>query len=565
VRRTQLLIAMISCAVIFTSPAAHLSAQPPSPVLSAMEDELKRSMQGLRLENEPPPYYMSYEVADEWGMRASAQLGALVTNGTGRNRTLWVEVRVGDYSFDSSRFVTQTRGGGPGSGVVAVSLPLDDDYQSLRRQIWLASDMAYKRAVTTFARKKAAFQNRVVTDAIPDFSQEPPAQALVPAGDPARTAADWADRVRDVSAVFKTNPDVRASEVWVSSTRATRYFVNSEGSRVVTPVRAATVQITAEAQADDGMVVRDAFSTTERELDELPATAPLVARARELSERITALRTAPLGEEYTGPVLLERQASAEFLSQTLVQLMLARRAPDSDNIRMAQIYQSQVSPFVTRLGLRVLPDTFSVVDTPSLTAFAGKPVPGAYAVDDEGVPAKDVTLVEKGRLVTLLTGRTPQRKLLKSNGHSRGGAVQAGVFQLKSGLAVPASELKGKYLELLKLQDKEYGYIIRSIGSENDGSPDGGPLIFHAVRVYLDGREEIVRGLRFAPVAFGAFKDIVETSVEQTLHSYRAEGGTIVSVIVPDVLFEELEVQKTTDIAQKPPVVTSPLLEATAR
>ncbi|MGE3841912.1 MAG: metallopeptidase TldD-related protein [Vicinamibacterales bacterium] len=563
--RMRVLVAAVSVGVVLTIPGTHPSAQTVSPVLSAMEDELKRSMEGLRLENEPAPYYISYEVADEWGMRASAQLGALVTNTTGRSRTLWVEVRVGDYSFDSSRFVTQTRGGGPGSGTVAVSLPLDDDYASLRRQIWLASDTAYKRAVTTFARKKAAFQNRVITEALPDFSQEAPAQALIPPSDPARTAADWADRVRDVSAAFKTNPDVRASEVWVSSTRATRYFVNSEGSRVVTPVRSATVQISAEAQADDGMVVRDAFSATERELDDLPAATLLMGRAQELSERITRLREAPLGEEYTGPVLLERPASARFLSQTLVQLMLARRAPDSDNIRMAQIYQSQVSPFVTRLGLRVLPDTFSVVDTPSLTEFAGKPVPGAYTVDDEGVPAKDVTLVDKGRLVTLLTGRTPQRRLLRSNGHSRGGTVQAGVFQLKSGLAVPAAELKGKYLELLKLQDKEYGYIIRSIGSEGDGSPEGGPLIFHAVRVYLDGREEIVRGLRFAPVAFGAFKDIVETSVEQTLHSYRAEGGPIVSLIVPDVLFEELEVQKTTDIAQKPPVVTSPLLEATVR
>ena len=40
--------------------------------------------------------------------------------------------------------------------------------------------------------------------------------------------------------------------------------------------------------------------------------------------------------------------------------------------------------------------------------FGGRPVPGAYVVDDEGVPAKDVTLVENGRLLTLLTGRTPQ-------------------------------------------------------------------------------------------------------------------------------------------------------------
>lgn len=549
-------------ALLLFAPAASSTAQPQSPVLTAMVDELKRSMDGLRLKDEPPPYYISYEVEDQWGMRTNAQLGALVSNETGRSRTLWVEVRVGDYTFDSSRFVTQMRGGGgQASGIVAMSLPLDDTYDQLRRQMWLASDTAYKRAVTTFARKKAAFQNRVITEAVPDFSQEPPSQTFVDAGEAGRTAADWGGRVKEISSAFLTLPDIRASEVWVTSTHSTRYFVNSEGSQVVTPIRIAALQVTAEAQADDGMIVRDAMSVTERDLDHLPPVATLVARARQMGEGLVAQRTAPLGEEYTGPVLIERQASAEFVSQTLVQLMLARRAPDTDNLRMAQLYQSQVSPFVTRLGLRVLPDTFSVVDTPSLTEFDGRPVPGAYAVDDEGVPAKDVTLVEKGRLVTLLTGRTPQRKLLRSNGHARGGGVQAGVFQLKSGQAIPASQLKSKYLELLKLQDKEYGYIVRSIAGSNDGGPEGGPLILEAIRVYADGREEAVRGLRFAPVAFGSFKDIVETSEERTLHSYRAEGGPVVSVIVPDMVFEELEIQKITDIAQKPPVVASPLLE----
>ena len=35
-------------------------------------------------------------------------------------------------------------------------------------------------------------------------------------------------------------------------------------------------------------------------------------------------------------------------------------------------------------------------------------------------------------------------------------------------------------------------------------------------------------------------------------------GGTI-SVIVPNLIFEELEIQKIRDVAQKPPIVPSPL------
>ncbi len=76
-----------------------------------------------------------------------------------------------------------------------------------------------------------------------------------------------------------------------------------------------------------------------------------------------------------------------------------------------------------------------------------------------------MTLVRDGRLVTLLTSRTPQSNLPASNGHSRGGGPQAGVFQIESGDAIPAAELKAKYLALLKTQGRPFGYILRRIGT----------------------------------------------------------------------------------------------------
>ena len=85
-------------------------------------------------------------------------------------RALRVQVRVGDYRFDSSRFITQVRG----AGVVpladrGVTAPLDDNYDAIRRQIWLTTDAAYKRAVSVFARKKATFQNRAAGDVASRF------------------------------------------------------------------------------------------------------------------------------------------------------------------------------------------------------------------------------------------------------------------------------------------------------------------------------------------------------------------------------------------------------------
>lgn len=568
------LTGLVALLAILLAPSAAPRAQE-SPLLAAMHDELKRSMSELRLKDQPPPYFIAYHLEDATGMRVSARLGAIVEDGSGRGRTFRVEVRVGDYAFDNSRFLSFERE----AGIVGISAeagmiaPLDDDYDNLRRQIWLATDAAYKRAVNVFARKKAAYQNRTGTDPIPDFSRETPTETVLPILAPGRPGPEWADRARQISAVFASSPEVEASDVTISETRGTHYYLNSEGFKVISPIQSAMLRVQAETQVADGMVLRDGFSVVENSLRDLPPLAENIARARQVASRLTAVRAAPVGEEFTGPVLVEGDASAELLAHAFVPLLVAERAPDADNPRMTMAAQAAISPFLTRVGARVFADGFSVRDTPSLKQFGGKPVAGAYVVDDEGVPAKDVNLVENGRLLTLLTGRIPQKNFTQSNGHGRGGSAQAGVVEIRSARAVPAAELKTKYLELLKAQNKPFGYIVRALGdAQGPGDAGGaaGPVIIQLTKVMPDGREEPVRGVRFGSIPWVTFKDIVLASEERTLYNYRAassgafvapgaSGSAVVSLIAPSMIFEELEIQRIKDIVQKPPTVPSPL------
>lgn len=531
-----------------------------SPTLAAMSDEMHRAMAELRMKGEPPPYFIAYEVLDRTIADYSGRLGALVENPSRRTRMLRVEVRVGDYNFDSSRFLIQGFGQGAGLSGETVIAPLDDDYDALRRQIWITTDSAYKRAISMFARKKAAFQNRTASDPLPDFTKETAVETTLPLLEAAdsNTRREAVSRVQQASAIFASTTDVDLSDVGITQVSGTRYYLNSEGSKTVAPIQVATLTMFGEAQASDGMPVRETFSVVERTIQEFPTPAQLAQKARELAAHVAAAKSAPIGEEFAGPVLLEGIGSAQFISETLVPIMQARRPPDAENPRMMQ---ATTNPFLNRTGLRVLADAFVVSDTPSLTQFDGKNVVGSYIVDDEGVRARDVTLVDKGRLVTLLTSRTPQKNFLQSNGHGRAGTVLAGVFQVDSTQAISAAELKTKYLALLKAQEKTFGYIVRGVRS--DGQPSAGPGIEQVVRVTIDGKEEPVRGLRFAAVPPTAFRDLSEASKERTMISYRAGATAAVSVIAPSLIFEELEIQRTRDILQKPPIVPSPLKSVT--
>ena len=540
-------------------------------IVEAMQDEMDRSMAGLRLPDQPAPYYIAYTIHDTTRTSLTAALGALMADTTGRSRLLHVEVRVGDYDFDSSHFATAGR---PPRIVIVT---LDDDYLSLRRRIWMATDAAYKRAVDVYARKKATFQNRVNTNPVPDFSKETPREHLAPTPAPRPVGASWRDTVRHVSAIFGEMPEIHQAQVSLSVTQGTRYFLNSEGFKTVAPVELATLAVQAQTQAADGMVLRDSFTTVGKTLDDLPSRADATGRARELAASLVELRDAPVGDDYYGPVMLEGQAAGQLLARSLVPLFLSQRPPTRDRTGRggggpglrgrreggggAGLGGGRSTPFLRRLGSRVLPESLTVTDTPSLTSYGNAPVPGAYVVDEEGVLAQDVTLVQDGRLMTLLTSRAPQLNLPTSNGHARGGDAQASVFQLTSTSGVPATDLKAKYLELLTEQNRPFGYIIRGVAGTR-----------RTVKVTPDGQESLVRGVALGRVAQGDFRDILEVSEEQALYTYRpAPSATarltgafpspdvVVTVIAPNLLFDYLEVEQVRPIPQTPPIVPSPL------
>lgn len=594
-------IAFAFCLTLIAAPHAGRASQPAStppvpPLVQAMRDEMARAMAGLRVPDQPAPYFIAYVVDDVTQTTLNASLGSLVTNNTQRMRQMRVDVRVGDYARDNSRFFNLEFDPGVASayGMGLIGGPLDDDLDALRRQLWLVTDAVYRRAVSTYAKKQAALQNQVSGETIPDFSKESPLQRMdAPAAAKPVTAAVTPPAlialVREVSTAV-AGPEISGAETSLIAMRGTRYFVNSEGTVTVMPIQTAAVRIGAETYAADGMPLRDTIIEIARTPEQLPPASALAARAKTMVAGLMALRSAPLGEEFTGPVLVEGQAASELLAQSLVPLFLSLRAPEAPNAQAAAFMsRAPSSPYVSRVGSKVLPDAISITDMPSQRQFEGRDVPGAYTVDDEGVAAQDVTLCDKGVLKSLLTSRTPQRGFLQSNGHGRGGFAQPGVVQVQWAGAVPASELRTRYLARLKQEGRPFGYVLRAIGPYQTAAPDpesmmrgmtapGPPSasIVRAFKVTPDGEESLVRGLQLADVSHTVWRDLADASAERTLYSYRgtlppqlrrfvsitpgvSASDAVVSIIAPNLMFGELEIQKASTVFQRPPIVASPL------
>src|SRR6266853_1161927 len=150
------------------APAKHLAAKPsmaqqqaavdPDKTLAAMQDELDRSSKRLELtipgKSDPArPYFIQYRILDLDVRTIVAEFGALISSTSGRNRIMSVDVRVGNYNLDSSNFITDE--GFTGFLGSTGTVGIDRDYDSLRQDLWLASDQAFKAAVENLSKKQA--------------------------------------------------------------------------------------------------------------------------------------------------------------------------------------------------------------------------------------------------------------------------------------------------------------------------------------------------------------------------------------------------------------------------
>jgi hypothetical protein len=541
-----LLLCVLSMAALAGDSPAGATAIPSDdhgdPVLKAMIAELKRSQEKLQLGQLQRPYYIDYQVTELRDTTADAILGALRTDQVNSGRLVRVVVRIGDYKQDSYF--------GEGMGAVEV-MPTDDQELALRRQLWLATDKAYKAALTGFTEKQAALKNVETENDLVDFSQEKPSQSVRELANSGLDMEKWKQTLRSTSDIFRSDPSLESSNAFLSYRVLNRYFVNTEGTITRSGKSIYTYVFAGSAQAEDGMRLDRSHGWVVTRTDELPKTEEIEKEAKRLVGSFSALKKAPLVEDdYRGPVLFSADAATSLFERLIVPNILGIR-PDLGNPARTN------GEFASYYKARVLPENFTVVDDPKAKEMDHQTLAGSYDVDDEGVQAQTVTVIDKGILTNYLLGREPIRDFPHSNGHGRtalAGAPRPNISNLifKASNSVPFEELKQKLVQMCKDQGRPYGYYVETTG------PQLSPRLLW--RVYVsDGHMELVRGAVFKQLDTRALRSDILATGNDTYVYNRAEPLPS-AIVAPSLLFGELEIQRANRTREKLPQYPAPAL-----
>jgi len=571
-----------SLALLGLALTAAAQQAPPSndPLFRAMRDEIERSRK-LAIPNLESPYYIEYGIDEQETFSAAASLGGLISRRRERFRTPFISVRVGDYKFDNTNF---GRGGGGGSRYDLGQFPVEDSYPVLRRYLWLYTDSAYKGAVEALSRKRAALRNISQDDMLDDFSHAEPLHFIRDFKPLVVDENSWVDRVRSLARIFERFPEIQDSSVDLEVTEGGHYMENSEGTEIRTPESVTMMRARAAAQAPDGSTVRDFAFFHALNPGGMPGEADMTREVTAMARNLAALAHAPKGEDYNGPVLFEGVAGAQLFAEVLGENLSLMRRPD--------VGRGPAGPpgdLEGRMGARVLPESFDVVDDPSLKDYQGHVLFGSYEVDREGVPAKRLQMVEKGVLKNFLLTRQPMKGFEGSNGRARypaeGGICLAGISNLivTSSETMPAADMKKKLIEMLQARSKPYGLIVRKLDFPSTASFDEAgriataqqgtahpisiPLLVY--KVYADGHEELVRGLQFHAFNTRSLRDIVAAGDDHNALDFMDStapfdlvglaGFTMeASVVAPSVLIDDLELHPVEGEQPKLPLVPAP-------
>ena len=610
-------LCMVSAGSALAAPPRSATATPALPqpqaapadndhTLAAMQDELDRAKSRLELTipgtNEPArPYFIQYRVLDLDVRTIVAEFGALVSSTQGRNRIMSVDVRVGNDQLDSSNFITDE--GFTGFLGSTGTVGIDRDYDSLRQDLWLATDQSFKAAVENYSKKQAFMSRLARTQSIADFSPADPTVSIDPLQPSDWSNRNWEDEARKASAALRQFPQLYSSRVTYHLIYTTSYLLNTDGTKIRANRSLAAIEASLETESDDGMALHNYYAVYRHRPDQLPPADEVKKSLENAGEQLITLRVASPAPDYDGPVLFDAPAAASLLSQMLGPSLSGARGPLAMQSAFDQIMDKLGghSEWTGKLGSRVLPGTVSLVDDPTAKQFQGHDLMGTYAVDQEGVKAQKVDVVTNGVLLNFLMSRRPGPDLDHSNGHGRSAFLgdqrpMASNLFFTSSDGIAPDEMKKKFLDACKENGNKWCVIVREMDNpvlgvrdQDDlsdivmGAASGAatgerlPLLVYRVDV-ADGHESLMRGAHLTGLTVRAIRNISAVGNDQTAFDFMqsqqagfagtalaafgsADSGVPTTMVAPSILLDDVEVRGARGEPERLPLVPPPPIQ----
>ena len=413
-------------------------------------------MEQMRVPGFPRPYFLSYLIRDEERWRLKAKFGAMKVSTHERQRNAFADVRVGSYSYD------QVRDGGlldndkESESYDYVDLPYGSGLDGVRHGLWRLTDARYREAVEALLDKKS----RELTYRNPDrrfraFEKREPIVDLGWTPLPSVDVDYWTAFVRKASAMVKRFPDVKDSQVEFEADHTCRVFVSSEGTRLIECHTVWSIECYLWLLSDKG----DAFPWTVKHIvadpNELPSPASFHRQIRNAIDVQRRLARVPTLRSFSGPALLEPVPAGLLMHEAVGHRL--------EGSRLLAAGEGQT--FKDSLGKRILPEFLSMREDPRLDRYDGRSLVGHYRYDDEGVPAAETALVERGVLKCFLATRTGISRRHRSSGHARSSYHQRPISRL--GLTLVEAEnglddraLREAFLNKIRRQKAPFGVRI---------------------------------------------------------------------------------------------------------
>ncbi len=520
---------------------------------NAMKDEMVRTQKELRVSGAAKPYFTAYKLFKNTKMTLKSNFGQPANWRMEPQTALSAQVYMyaGDKKHNNAGFTDEEAWyyRPISTGNIA------DSYEGIRRALWMATDGAYVQAASLYEKKMAYKRQKNLMDGTPDFTKAPKAVFVEKTeAFPVVDASAVQAVLDEVAALGKTLPQAESFSVtWESAVR-TVYFLDSEGdfAQYSMPSSGVLLQVRLRSRSGYQVALQD---TVRGEAVENLDKQVLLAKAEALLKSARQAYEAKNAEAYLGPVLLKPRAAAGFFNELFV-----KNARYSKPLLSAQWEtDGSVGQFKDKLGMRVLSHLFHVYDRPTLREFASKPLTAFMPMDDEGVLAKDLQLVQAGKLLALPTVRNPISGQKQSNGRARMSgyilprAMLSNVF-FEPRETLTEKDLEEKLLARCRELELEYCYLFDHFPTLSRGN---GELRF-AERIYTaDGRKEIVHGLRLSGVTVRSLRDILAAGDKPEAFGF-ADNGLSVSVVSPAVVVDEIEILPTQRKPDRKPFISLP-------